>query len=60
MNSSNDTTIEIIELHKNELSMIRDMRTRFKFGELIIIMRDGLPVRWKQITIFGEPEPEIK
>ena len=58
MNQSNDTLIEILELHKNEVSMLRDMRTRFKFGEVTIIMRDGLPVRWKRITEFGEPEPE--
>jgi hypothetical protein len=57
---SNDTLIEILELHPNELSMLRDMRTRFKFGEVTIIMRDWLPVRWKRITEFGEPCPEVK
>ena len=60
MNQSNDTLIEILELHSNEISMIRDMRNRFKFGEVTIIMREGLPVRWKRITEFGEPGQEIK
>jgi Holliday junction resolvase-like predicted endonuclease len=56
---NNDTVIEILELHRNELQMLRDMRTRFKFGEITIIMRDGLPVRWKRITEFGEPCPPV-
>ena len=51
----NDTLIEILELHPNEVWMLQDLRTRFKFGEITIIMRDGLPVRWKRITEFGEP-----
>ena len=56
---NNDTTlIEIVELHTNEIQMLRDMRTRFKFGEVTIVMRDGLPVRWKRITEFGEPSKE--
>lgn len=55
INQSNDTVIEIVELHPNEVWMLRDMRIRFKFGEITIIMRDGLPVRWKRITEFGEP-----
>lgn len=57
---SNDSLIEILELHQNEMSMLRDMRTRFRFGEVVIIMRDGLPVRWKRITEFGEPGLDIK
>ena len=52
----NDTVIEIVELHRNEIQMLRDMRTRFRFGEVSIIMRDGLPVRWKRVTEFGEPD----
>ena len=35
--------------------MLRDLRTRFKFGEVTIIMKDGIPMRWKRITEFGEP-----
>lgn len=58
-NHTSDTLIEILELHPYELQMLRDMRTRFKFGEVTIIMRDGLPVRWKRITEFGSPEPEV-
>lgn len=60
MPKQNDTSIiEIFELHKNEMQMLRDMRARFRFGEVTIIMRDGLPVRWKRITEFGEPEGKI-
>lgn len=60
MSQKNDSSIiEIVNLHPYEMSMIRDLRKRFRFGEVTIIMRDGIPVRWKRITEFGEPEGKI-
>ena len=53
--SSDSTIIEIVELHINEIDLLKDLRTRFRFGEVTIIMKDGLPFRWKRITEFGEP-----
>jgi len=54
----NDTTIiEIIDLHHNELELIKSLRSRFRFGEITILMKDGLPMRWKRITEFDEPKP---
>ena len=53
--NSDTTIIEIVELHLNEISLLKDLRKRFRFGEVTIIMKDGLPVRWKRITEFGEP-----
>jgi hypothetical protein len=52
----NDTTV-IIELHPNEIYLIRSLRTKFRFGEVTIMMRDGLPMRWKRITEFDQPPP---
>ena len=50
----NDTVIEIMELHRNEMELIKNLRTKFKFGEITIIMRDGLPFRLRRITEFAE------
>jgi len=50
----NDTVIEILELHRNEVQLIHNLRTRFRFGEVVIIMRDGIPFRLKRVTEFAE------
>ena len=50
----NDTVIEILELHPQELELIHNLRKRFRFGEVTIIMRDGLPYRLRKITEFAE------
>ena len=41
---ADDTTV-VIELHPQEVMLLNLMRNKFKFGELSIMMRDGLPVR---------------
>jgi len=46
-----DTTT-IIELHPNEMELIKALRNVFRFGEVTIIMRDGVPFRLKRITEF--------
>jgi hypothetical protein len=48
---TNDTTT-IIELHRNEMELIKALRTKFRFGEVVIIVRDGLPVQLKRTTEF--------
>ncbi len=51
----NDTSvIEIIDLHPYEMQLLRHLRTKFRYGEVTILMRDGLPFRLKRITEFGE------
>ena len=47
-----DTTIEIITLHPNEMALIRSIRTQWKFGEVTILVRDGLPYRMRRVTEF--------
>ena len=55
MELTNDTTVIDIEiLHPNELQLIRNLRTKFRFGEVTILMRDGLPFRLKRITEFAD------
>ena len=48
----NDTVIEIINLHPQEIELIKSIRNKWSFGEITIIARDGLPVRLRRVTEF--------
>lgn len=50
MNQNNDTTIEILELHPKEVELLRNLRTKYRFGDITIIVRDGVPMSIKRIT----------
>ena len=50
----NDSVIEILELSPNEVQLLRNLRTKFRFGEVTIIMKDGVPFRLKRITEFAD------
>lgn len=51
----NDTAIiEIIDLRQEELELIKNLRYRFRFGEITIIVKDGVPFRLKKITEFAD------
>ena len=43
---------KIVQLHPKELSLILALRNRFRFGEVVILMRDGVPQRLKRVEIF--------
>lgn len=49
-NNVTDSTIELIELHPQELQLIKMIRKSLRFGEIVILVRDGLPYRLKRIT----------
>lgn len=49
-NLHSDTVIEIMTLSLNEMQLIKQIRNNLRFGELTIIVRDGIPVRLKRIT----------
>lgn len=51
---NNDTEITLEILHPNELDLIRKIRKNMRFGEITIMVRDGLPVRLKRITEVEE------
>lgn len=46
---TNDTYLELIDLHTYEMELIKRLR-QYRFGEITIVMKDGLPVRFKRIT----------
>ena len=51
----NDTLIEILELHPNEMQLIHALRTRFRFGDVTITVQNGTPQYWKRITELERP-----
>jgi hypothetical protein len=49
----------VLELHKNEVALILAIRKRFRHGEVIVIVRDGIPQyikrAWESLD-FVHPE----
>ena len=45
-------SIELIELRPQELQLIKFLRQSLKFGEVVIKVRDGLPVRLVRLQEF--------
>jgi len=53
LETKNDTTIiEILTLHPQEMELIKAIRHRWRFGEIVILVRNGLPYRLKRVTEF--------
>ena len=41
--------IDLTILYPQEMELLKSLRTRFRFGEVTIIMRDGVPQRIKRV-----------
>lgn len=41
-----------MELNKKEQNLILLIRNRFRFGEIVVITRDGLPYKMKQTVEY--------
>jgi hypothetical protein len=50
----NDTEITIFELAPQEVELIHNLRKNWRYGEITIVMRDGLPVRLRRIVEFED------
>ncbi len=48
----NQTQAQFIKLHPKELTLIIALRNKFPFGEVHIIMSDGIPQRIKKAWEF--------
>lgn len=46
------TVIELLELHPQEIELLKAMRTKWQFGEITIMTRNGLPFRMRRVTEF--------
>ena len=56
-----DTTfIEIMHLHPYEMQLLRGIRDKWRFGEIVILVRNGLPyrmVRTQEFLDLTQPFP---
>lgn len=52
----NQIQAQFIKLHPKELALIIALRNKFPFGEVHIIMRDGVPQRIKKAWEFDDLE----
>lgn len=41
-----------MELHPLEVSLIKSIREKYQWGEIIIECRDGLPIRVGKTTVY--------
>lgn len=61
MSSNNDTTIiEIIDLAPQEMELIKAFRNHWRFGEVVVQVRDGLPYRLRRVVEFYDLSTDIK
>lgn len=51
---ASDTAIKIMSLHPTEMNLLYALRNNWRYGEVVIIMRDGLPYRLKKVEIFED------
>jgi len=42
----------LIELRPEEMQLIKSIRTNWRYGEIVIIVRDGIPQRLKRVTEY--------
>ena len=52
-NLGNDTSfIQIVSLHPSEMQLLKSLRNNWRWGEVRIMMRDGLPYRLMRVEEF--------
>ena len=47
-----------IKLHPNELWIIRQWRKKYRYGEMTIIINNGIPIRIRRAFINETPDDE--
>lgn len=51
----NDSAIiEIIDLHPFEINLLKAIREKWRYGEIVIQVRDGLPFRLRRVVEFED------
>ena len=57
-NTADTTYIEIMHLHPYEMRLIKAIRNHWRFGEMTILVRNGLPYRMVRTQEFIDlPQP---
>lgn len=46
--------ILIEQLHPKEIALIMALRNKWRYGDVVVLMRDGLPQRLKMVTQFDD------
>jgi hypothetical protein len=47
-------------LHYNEAWIIDRWRTKYRYGEMTIIVKDGIPIQIRKAIIIDSPQDEAK
>lgn len=47
-----DATVLLIDLSPKEIALILALRNKFRFGDIVIKMRDGVPQRLERVTEY--------
>lgn len=55
-----DATTLLNELHPKEVALLLSLRNKFRYGDVVVKMRDGIPQRLSKVTEFDDlgPIPE--
>jgi hypothetical protein len=53
-NIDDDKKKNVLVLSKNEENLIVKLRKDYRYGEIIIVMHDGVPQRLKKIEVFDD------
>jgi len=52
--NQNSQKNKIYPLNKNEENLIRLIKTKYRYGEIIVICHDGIPQRIKRVDVFDD------
>lgn len=47
------------ELHTLEIELIRRIREKYRFGELVLILHEGLPRKIRQVTVYEDLKDQL-
>lgn len=60
MNQNKNQEVKVESLHPNEEWLILRWRNKYRYGEITIIIQDGIPQRIKQCIIGDDPRNDKK
>lgn len=55
---SNYQLPEIVKLHPRELWLLKKLRTKYRFGRVVLIMQNGLPDYIEEALLRDDPREE--
>lgn len=49
---------EIIKLHPKEIQLIKRMRSKYRYGEIVVVIQDGIPQRIRRAVLSDNLESD--